>query len=146
MERIEDCISFLINKAAQGVAKRTRETLSSFNVTPAQYAVLWVLWEREGLSAADIAARLRLDSATTTGLIDRLESAGFVERRCHPSDRRVYCLHPTSEGLALQAPLESAMDELNDSIASELGSDTAILWEALAKIGNIQTSPQNSDI
>lgn len=42
----------------------------------------------ETVSAQDIATHLRISSASTTVLIDRLAAAGLVDRRPHPRDRR----------------------------------------------------------
>jgi hypothetical protein len=56
--------------------------------------VLKVLWEQDAQSLAAIGARLVLDSATMTGLADRLSRDGLVERRAHPDDRRVSCVLP----------------------------------------------------
>lgn len=42
----------------------------------------------EQVSPHEVAAHLRISTASTTKLIDRLERGGYVERRPHPSDRR----------------------------------------------------------
>src|ERR1041384_6232386 len=89
MNRIEDCISFLLGKAAQEVSRRAREALAPCEVTPVQYAVLRALWEEDGRSGAELGARLVIDSATITGILDRLEAAGLVRRRADPADRRI---------------------------------------------------------
>ena len=137
MDRIETCVSFLVGKASQSISKRTRAALAPYDITPAQYAVLWVLWKRDGQSAAEIGTRLRIDSATATGLVDRLEGAGLIERRAHPSDRRVHLLFLTPEGRALQAPLEKVMNDLNAAVREELGDGADEAWKALALLGGI---------
>ena len=43
MDRIEDCIAFIVGKAAQQVARRARDKLEPHGVTPTQYAALKVL-------------------------------------------------------------------------------------------------------
>ena len=55
MDRIEDCISFIVGKTAQQVTRRARELLAPFGVTPVQYAVLKVVCDAEALSGVDIA-------------------------------------------------------------------------------------------
>lgn len=137
MERVEDCISFLVGKAAQQIAKRTRERLNAYGVTPTQYAMLKVLWDRDGQSGAEVGGRLQIDSATITGVIDRLESAGLLERRSDGEDRRVHRLFLTGRARALQAPLDEAMDQLNAEVAELLGRDAAVLWNALRRLGDL---------
>lgn len=135
MDRVEDCISFLIGKAGQQIARRAREKLAAHGVTPTQYAVLKVLWEQDGLSGAELGGRLLIDSATITGIADRSQSAGLLERRPHGEDRRVHSLFLTGAGQALQAPLDAAMDGLNDEVAREMGGEAPALWALLRQLG-----------
>ena len=139
MEKIDDCISFLSGKAAQTVARLTRERLTSYGVTPVQYAVLHVLWEHDGLSAAELCTRLTIDSATVTGVIDRLEKLGLVDRRPDSIDRRINRLFLTQEGHARRAPLQAVIDGLNDEIARAFGTDAPQLWSLLRRLAALGT-------
>jgi DNA-binding MarR family transcriptional regulator len=145
MDRLEDCISFLIGKAGQQLARRVREKLSVHSVTPTQYAVLKALWERDGRSGAELGARLLIDSATITGVIDRLQAAGLLERRFDDQDRRVHRLFLTGPGRALQAPLDAAMDQLNAEVAREMGGEAQALWAALRRLGEAKISNGESE-
>lgn len=136
MDRLEDCISFLVGKAAQQVARRARERLARHGVTPAQYALLKLLWERDGQSGAELGARLVLDSATMTGLADRLAAAGLVERRADDGDRRVQRLFLTANGRALEVPLDAEMDALNDAARHILGPRAPGVCTALRRLGD----------
>jgi DNA-binding MarR family transcriptional regulator len=140
MDRIEDCLSFLIGKAAQQVTRRSRDALAPHGVTPVQYALLKLLWERDEQTGAELGARLVLDSATITGVIDRMQTAGLIERRPDPGgDRRVNRIALTDRGRALQAPLDAAMDAVNAHFVQMLGEPRAqALWSALAEIGSSQ--------
>ena len=136
MDRIEDCISFLVGKAAQQIARRARDKLAPHGVTPVQYAVLHALWEQEGRSGAEIGARLSIDSATATGVIDRLEAAGLLLRRADPEDRRVHRLFLTGRGRSLRAPLDAAMDGLNAEVWAGMGrAEAAALRASLRRLG-----------
>lgn len=135
MDRIEDCISFLLGRAAHQVSRRAREKLARWGVTPTQYAVLKVLWERNGQNGATVGARLAIDSATVTGLIDRLAASGFIERRASPEDRRINLLFLTPRGRALQAPLDEAMDALNAEVAAEIGTHASAFRRELRRLG-----------
>ncbi len=136
MERLEDCISFLLSKAGQQIGRRAKERLASFGVTPTQYAVLKVLWDSDGQSGAEIATRLVIYSATTTGLIDRMEASGLLERRADSGDRRVQRLFLTSRARGLQKSLDAAMERLNAEVKEELGSQAKPLWSALRRLGS----------
>lgn len=107
-------------------------------MTPVQYALLKVLWERDGRSGAELGERLQLDSATITGVLDRLERAGLAERRADPRDRRVNRIALTAEGRALQVSLDREMDALNAAWFERLGAgDAARLRAALGALGRV---------
>jgi len=135
MERIEDCISFLLGKAQQRVTRRAKELLAEHDVTPVQYAALCVLWEKNGQTGAEVGARLVIDSATMTGVLDRLERAELIERRPDDSDRRIYRLYVTKRGAALRTPLNAAMDLLNREVSDLLDRDAPRFARLLRKIG-----------
>ena len=137
--RIENCISFLLGKAGQQVARRFRERLAAFGVTPPQYAILSVLWDCDGQSGAELGARLVLDSATVTGLIDRLEVSGLAERRADGTDRRVNRVFLTAPGRALKRPMNKAIQMLNHEIAAELGQRAPVMWDALRQLGALHS-------
>ena len=126
MERVEDCVSFLVGKAAQRISRRAKELLAPHDVTPPQYAVLKVLFDGDGLSAREIG-----DGATITGIIDRLEKAGLVERRDDPVDRRVHRLVLTGRAKSLAGPLDVAMDQLNEEARVLLGESAGVVYEGL---------------
>jgi len=136
MDRVEDCISFVIGKAAQQISRRAREKLAAHGVTPMQYAVLKVLWQQDGQSGADLGARLVIDSATMTGLIDRLEASGLLKRQADADDRRIQRLFVTKQGRSLQKQLDAAMDQLNQEVARDLGEQAETFWNALRQIGD----------
>ncbi len=137
MDRLEDCISFLTGKAAQQVSRRAREMLQPYGITPVQYAALSLLWERDGLSGAELGQRLVLDSATITGVVDRLEAAGLAARRPDPDgDRRINRIYLTARGRDLAEPLQSAMTAFNRLVAASLGDDASTVWAGLRKLSS----------
>jgi MarR family transcriptional regulator, organic hydroperoxide resistance regulator len=135
MDQIEDCISFIVGKAAQQVARRAREKLEPHGVTPTQYAVLKVLADADGQTGAELGARLGIDSATTTGVADRLAANGLLERRPDPQDRRLQRLFLTAKAQARQPSLDREMDQLNREVESELDADASRLRSRLRQLG-----------
>ncbi len=136
MDRVEDCISFMIGKVGQQVTRRARELLAPYGVTPVQYAVLKVLADHDGISGADLGTRMLLDSASITGVIDRMESLGLVTRQADPEDRRIQRIHTTEKGRALQAPTDDAMDRLNREALAILGGPDPDLPRRLRLLGD----------
>jgi len=135
VDRIEDCVSFIIGKAAQQVTRRARELLSPLGVTPVQYAVLKVLADAEALSGAEIGKRMVLDSASITGVLDRLESLDFVERRPHPNDRRAQLVAATNRARRKLPGMDRQMDRLNEEATAILGTDAGPFLGQLRRFG-----------
>ena len=131
MEHIEDCLSFYLGKAYQRVTQSAKQRLAPYGVTPVQYALLEVLWEQDNQSGAELSERLLLDSATMTGLLDRLEHAGLIERKAHATDRRVNRVVLTARGRDLQEPLDRAMDQMNQDFLGEFPPEEAKLLREL---------------
>jgi DNA-binding MarR family transcriptional regulator len=142
MERLEDCLSFLIGKAQQQVTKASRDALAPYGVTPVQFAILKVLWERDGLNGAELCARLVLDSATVTGLIDRMEAGGWLERRADPGgDRRMSRVYLSEKGTQLEKPLDEAMERVNAQFVKALGKARAAnLWRDLEAVAGLSAT------
>src|SRR5581483_1292220 len=138
MERIEDCLSFYLGKAYQRVTQSAKRRLAPYGVTPVQYALLKVLWERDNQSGAELGERLQLDSATMTGLLDRLEHARLIERQPDSTDRRINRVVLTARGRELQAPLDHEMDQMNQAFLGSFPSEDAqrlkILLNAVASM------------
>jgi DNA-binding MarR family transcriptional regulator len=131
MERVEDCLSFYLGKAYQRVTQAAKQRLAPYGVTPVQYAVLKVLWEKDDRSGAELGERLLLDSATITGLLDRLEQAGLIERKAHATDRRVNRVVLTIRGRDLQDSLDHEMDQMNQDFLGEFSTEEAQLLRKL---------------
>jgi len=71
--------------------------VEEFDLTPTQAHLLRELAPGPG-QMGELAARLGCDASNVTGLSDRLEARGLVERRAAPGDRRVKVLALTDEG------------------------------------------------
>jgi DNA-binding MarR family transcriptional regulator len=76
------------------VADRLRE----IGLSVPQCDVLTTLTEAEGVSQQDLAKRLYVTKGNISGLLDRLEDAGLVERRSIAADRRQYAIYLTGHG------------------------------------------------
>ena len=72
-----------------------------FELAPQQIAALKTLHERGAIPMSELAGSLRCDTSNVTGIVDRLEQRGLVERRNDASDRRVRLLELTERGAEL---------------------------------------------
>ena len=80
-------------------------------ITAAQYNVLSALAEEwEGLSQRELGDVLVVDRSNVTGLVDRMEKAGWVRRADDPADRRVYRVKLTPAGRTLWEKISPAYE------------------------------------
>jgi DNA-binding MarR family transcriptional regulator len=59
---------------------------------------LGFLGDEDRITSSELGKRTELDSATLTGIIDRLEAAGLLERKGNPDDRRSIHIYLTEQG------------------------------------------------
>jgi len=104
------------------------ERLREIGVSIPQCDVLTTLTEKEGVSQQELAKRLYVTKGNISGLIDRLEEAGLVERRSTAADRRQHAICLTDAGRAMA---EKAIEVQRRWIASTLGRMTEGDLEAL---------------
>jgi MarR family transcriptional regulator, organic hydroperoxide resistance regulator len=79
----------------------SRRLLKDFGVTGPQLWALRTIEASRGLTIGQLADRLYLHISTVSGILDRLEKSGWVERRRSDADRRVVRLAITRKGRAL---------------------------------------------
>jgi len=96
--RGEDCIFFQLAKAAQTGSRFWSQKVAALNLTATQAVVVRFLFDRDEVSSSELGSRTDLDSATLTGILDRLEAAGIAERKPNPTDRRAIHIHLTEKG------------------------------------------------
>nr|WP_163995155.1 MarR family transcriptional regulator [Pyxidicoccus caerfyrddinensis] len=94
---------------------------AEFELSPVQAHVLRQLGEAP-LAMSTLANYLSCDASNVTGLVDRMEARGLVERRSSEQDRRVKMLVLTDAGAALRERLLERMAEPPEAIAA-MGDD-----------------------
>lgn len=97
MELPERNIGFLLHDVARLMRKRFEQNARGLGLTRSQCQVLAHLERNEGIQQGGLADILEVEPITLTRILDRLEGAGLVERRGHPTDRRIRLLHLTEK-------------------------------------------------
>jgi DNA-binding MarR family transcriptional regulator len=77
--------------------------------------------------------RLRCDASNVTGIVDRLEARGLVERTACPHDRRVRMVRLTPRGAQMRARIVARMAEPPEPIAGLPADDLATLCAILRR-------------
>ena len=118
-----------------GMSQRVKagSALAELGVGFAQAHALRMLDPDEPIAMSALAERLFCDASNVTGLVDRLEARGLVERRSAEKDRRVKALTLTPAGVALRDQVLAVMSEPPEAIAALPAADQRALRDILAR-------------
>lgn len=118
---------------------------NGINVTPEQYLVLDILWEKQSLSQQNIADLIQKDKNSVTKIIDSLERKNLVNRVVDQKDRRINKIELTKEGLALEKiTTEVAINFMNDTVKDidnqDLDRFAAVMRRLKDNLDNIEAT------
>jgi DNA-binding MarR family transcriptional regulator len=108
--------------------------------------VLRLLWSQEGMTHTELARELRVQPATITKMIQRMEKAGFVLRRHDPDDQRVSRVYLTPAGRAVQDDVKQVWRRLEEeAFAGFTEEETVLLRRFFLRIRDNLTSVSGVD-
>jgi DNA-binding MarR family transcriptional regulator len=113
--------------------------VAELDLSPSHARALHELDLERAISMRELAERLKSDPSNVTGLIDRLEARGLVERRPDPADRRIKGLALTSAGARLRERLFARLYSAPPSVAALSQGDLVGLREALQRVASVPT-------
>jgi DNA-binding MarR family transcriptional regulator len=104
-----------------------------WGITGAQFGVLRCLSDAgvDGLMLSDLSRRLMVTCGNTTGVVDRLEQAGYLRRERRPGDRRIVMASLTPEGAELFSRIHPVYLEV---VRSQMSGLSAEEKELLARL------------
>lgn len=115
--------AFLLAQVGGHAAARFGEKLAALELTRPHAGILRAIAARPGLSQQELARELSIVPSRLVILVDELEEKGFVERRDHPEDRRVYSLHMTAPGARAMADIGRVAKAHNESLCAALSAE-----------------------
>lgn len=133
--RPEHGFGFLLHDIARLLRKRFDQRAATLGLSRAQWQVLAHLHRHEGINQSGLADILEIKGVTLGRLVDRLEAAGWVERRADLNDRRARRLYTTAKVAPMLERLWALGDTNREEALAGLGDeDRRRLIEALLKI------------
>ncbi len=107
-----ETIDYLLAQVCRLHRERAGTILEAVGLFRGQPPVLMSLHEADGQTQGDLAAHLRVAPATMTKMIQRMERAGFVQRRPDATDQRISRVYLTEAGRAVRAEMMVALGTL----------------------------------
>jgi MarR family 2-MHQ and catechol resistance regulon transcriptional repressor len=116
------------------------ERVMRLGLSMAQLNILYTLKRCGEMPMSRLAEMLNVSLSSATGLIDRIEERGLVERSRVPEDRRIVLIRVTADGERLLGELDGLSDELLRSVLGRLRrSELAAIGSAFASIRDALT-------
>ena len=130
-------LSYILAHVSKLHRQRADVLLNEIGLHVGQEMILCALWENEGITQTELAECLRIQPATVTNALRRLERKGFVCRREDPNDQRVSRVFVTEEGRNLKAAVEEKWSRLEkESFGDFSVEDRAVLRKLLQRTHN----------
>ncbi len=95
---IREIVGFHIRLAHGAVYRHFTESFTSLDLTQKQVSALWLIEDHPDISQTDLAQLMRMDRATTMGIVNRLEARDYLKRGKSASDGRKQTLNLTNAG------------------------------------------------
>ncbi|MCW8890004.1 MAG: MarR family transcriptional regulator [Sedimenticola sp.] len=136
---LRDGPGFYLLRAAAQFKHAFAKELKPYEITPVQFAVLGLLWESNGLTQHEIAARLGKDRPNVTRILEKIEAKSLITRQQATNDRRATHVFLSKRGQAMKPELENtamtfrdrAYEGLTDSERTQLNRLLTRLMENL---------------
>ena len=107
--------------------------LNEFGLAPMQAMALTSLEPDEPMPMSALAGLLMCDNSNVTGIVDRLEALGLVERRPAERDRRVKAVGLTERGRSVRGVVQLRLSEPPPPLAGLSEEDAAALRDILQR-------------
>ena len=111
--------------------RRMHERLDALGLYRGQPSMLRALWGQDGVTHSELADQLDRCPATITKMVQRMEKAGFVERRSDPSDERLSRVYLTPAGRSVKAAVEDAWAALEEQLVAGFSEPEVALLRSL---------------
>jgi DNA-binding MarR family transcriptional regulator len=131
--------ALLLQVAFERVHAHFAAAVAELDLAPMQAKALHELDVESPISMRELARRLRSDPSNVTGLVDRLEARGLVERRPDPHDRRIKGLALTPAGARLRQRLFARLYSAPPAVAELPPRDQRCFKDALERILSVSS-------
>lgn len=124
---------FLISKVKQIQGRVFEKLLAEHGISEfngAQGRILFVLWERDGITISELSEKTGLAKTTLTAMLDRLEKIGHIQRKSDPADRRALKIVLTPEARGLKSQYDAVSAEMNEIFYGGFSDEEILAFEA----------------
>lgn len=110
--RSTDTLLRLVNDIHLAFARLFNHQATAHGLTRAHWRVIAGLYRHNGLTQTELAGTIAMARSPLGKVVDRLETAGLIERQPDPDDRRVNRLRLTEKAVPLIEPAQRLVAQL----------------------------------
>ena len=122
---------FLLKRLGMSAKERSFSAYEELGLHPSHHAILAVLDEGTRETQGSIADSLGYDRGQLVGLLDELETAGLIQRRRDPADRRRHVVEVTATGRKTLGKLRALSKSLEEEFLAPLDARERKVLHAL---------------
>jgi DNA-binding MarR family transcriptional regulator len=132
---IRTIVGFHIRLAHGTVYRHFNESFAQLDMTQKQVSVLWLVSDHPDIAQTDLAQRMRMDRATTMGIVNRLNERGYLVRGKSNSDGRKQTLNVTASGRRVMRTAKAAIRQHERWLKARFTTrEITVLIELLSRI------------
>ncbi|MFC1783906.1 MarR family winged helix-turn-helix transcriptional regulator [Planctomycetota bacterium] len=124
-----------LRQIIRAVDLHSRQLLRQHKITGPQLIILLTVEKYELVTVSELAGHIHLSPSTVIGILDRLETKGFIRRERDPRDRRLVQVSLTEQGKVLASnapsPLQGTLAEAMDKLPE---TELLLIAESLERI------------
>ncbi|MDO7788214.1 MarR family winged helix-turn-helix transcriptional regulator [Desulforamulus aquiferis] len=135
--KVTDTLGHIVNRVAIIMRKKltARFKEEGVELTPEEFAILFKLWEEDGLFQSEITEKTLKDKTRVTRLLDNLIKKSFVEKKIDKNDRRSYQIFLTDKGIRHKYRVLPIVREIMNQSSNQVSSrDLEITIKTLKKV------------
>lgn len=127
----------VLRKAFRTIDAKVSESFKEFELTPAQFGVLEVLYAKSSMKIGDLIDSTLATSGNMTVVIKNMEKKGWINKTACPNDKRVFWIDLTDQGReVIAAALPAHIEKVEETFAVLSPDEQVQLIDLLKKFKN----------
>lgn len=120
--RRQDALGYQIGLLGRLFDRALEDELAPFHVLPGQYPALVMLYQKDGLTQADLCKLINVEQPTMANTLNRMERDGLIQRVADPEDKRRSRIHLTERAKEFKDALMEKARAVPQLALANLGS------------------------
>jgi DNA-binding MarR family transcriptional regulator len=122
-----------LHKATRQLSVHIERRLADLGMSPQEGHLLTYLNRYAPAPVGELVRVFGIKQSTLTSILDRLETAGYIQRTLNPDDRRSFLIHVTESGRALAEQSNARLEALEEEIRGRLSAEEVNAFEAVIR-------------